>query len=119
LWALSNDRWNDPMAEHTVVNDLRHYYQNGMIGFDMADIYGPAEDIYGSFIESLKTSPPSSHLSSLLPQPVSMTKFVPKPGDMSMDTVRQAVEKSLSRMKVETIDLIQFHWLVKIIRGFL
>lgn len=110
LWALSNDRWNDPMAEHTVVNDLRHYYQNGMIGFDMADIYGPAEDIYGSFIESLKTSPPSSHLSSLLPQPVSMTKFVPQPGDMSMETVRQAVEKSLSRMKVETIDLIQFHW---------
>lgn len=112
LWALSNDRWNEPVAEHAVVNDLRQYYLNGMIGFDMADIYGPAEKIYGSFIESLKKSPPSSHLSSRLPGPISMTKFVPQPGDMTMNRVQQAVEESLARMKVDSIDLIQLHWWV-------
>ncbi|KAI9287281.1 aldo/keto reductase [Umbelopsis sp. AD052] len=110
LWSLSSNRWNEPVAEHAVINDLRQYYQNGMVGFDMADIYGPAEKIYGSFIESLKTNPPSSHLSSHLPQPVSMTKFVPRPGNMSMEVVKAAVEASLSRMKVDYIDLIQFHW---------
>ncbi|KAJ2960620.1 hypothetical protein NQZ79_g4035 [Umbelopsis isabellina] len=110
LWALSSDRWNEPVAEHKIVNELRQYYQNGMIGFDMADIYGPAEKIYGAFIESLKTSPPSSHLSSHLPQPVSMTKFVPRPGEMTFDKVKEAVEASIGRMKVDTVDLIQFHW---------
>ena len=35
--------------------EMIEYYDAGLTSFDMADIYGPAEDIFGDFLEQLKT----------------------------------------------------------------
>ena len=69
----------------------------GLTTFDMADHYGPAEVVAGLF-------------RSRTDRPVQLfTKWVPKPGEISKADVRAAVERALSRLGVEAIDLLQYH----------
>jgi aryl-alcohol dehydrogenase-like predicted oxidoreductase/enamine deaminase RidA (YjgF/YER057c/UK114 family) len=77
---------------------MKQYYDAGLTTFDMADHYGSAEDISGIF--RTKYSNGKSHL---------FTKWVPSPGPVKKETVREAVQKSLTRMQSEQIDLMQFH----------
>lgn len=83
---------------------MRGIYDRGFTTFDMADHYGPAEDIAGTFFEQVKKDG--------FPQgrPQIMTKWVPEPGNMDESVVRAAIERALSRLKMDSIDLIQFHW---------
>lgn len=84
------------------VADMKRYAQAGFSTFDMADHYGSAEDITGAYL-----------LQHGLEHPIqAMTKWVPKPGSVSRDAVREAVQVSLDRMKSEQLDMLQFHaWL--------
>ncbi len=69
------------------------YVDAGLTTFDMADHYGSAEDIAGIFGERAER----------------LTKWTPKPGPVSREEVREAVEKSLRRLRTGTLDLLQFH----------
>jgi aryl-alcohol dehydrogenase-like predicted oxidoreductase/enamine deaminase RidA (YjgF/YER057c/UK114 family) len=74
------------------------YVDAGLTTFDMADHYGPAEVVAGLF----RSRTPQ--------QPVQLfTKWVPKPGKVSKAEVRAAVERALTRLGVEAIDLLQYH----------
>lgn len=77
---------------------MKQYYDAGLTTFDMADHYGSAEDIAGIF--RTKYSNGKSQL---------FTKWVPTPGSVKKESVREAVQKSLTRMQSEQIDLMQFH----------
>jgi aryl-alcohol dehydrogenase-like predicted oxidoreductase/enamine deaminase RidA (YjgF/YER057c/UK114 family) len=63
----------------------------------MADHYGSAEEIAGLF---LKKRGPSVQL---------LTKWVPKPGPVTREDVRAAVQRSLDRMQTSRLDVLQFH----------
>ena len=77
---------------------MRPYVEAGLTTFDMADHYGPAEVVAGLF----RSRAPQ--------QPVQLfTKWVPKPGRVSKTEVRAAVERALTRLGVEAIDLLQYH----------
>jgi aryl-alcohol dehydrogenase-like predicted oxidoreductase len=39
-----------------------------------------------------------------------LTKWVPRPGDMGLPVVRQALAVSQKRMQTEQLDMLQFHW---------
>lgn len=83
---------------------MRSIYDAGFTTFDMADHYGPAEDIAGAFFEGVRQDGfPGG-------KPQIMTKWVPEPGAMDMSVVRTAIRRSLDRLKTDCIDLIQFHW---------
>ena len=69
------------------------YVDAGLTTFDMADHYGSAEVIAGIFGERAER----------------LTKWTPKPGPMSREDVREAVERSLKRLRTDRIDLLQFH----------
>ena len=75
------------------------YVDAGLTTFDMADHYGSAEDLAGLFRERYASEAAVQLL----------TKWVPKPGPVTRDEVRAAVERSLRRLRVERIDLLQFH----------
>ncbi len=69
------------------------YVDAGLTTFDMADHYGSAEDIAGMFGERAER----------------LTKWAPRPGPISREDTRAAVEKSLRRLRTDAIDLLQFH----------
>jgi aryl-alcohol dehydrogenase-like predicted oxidoreductase/enamine deaminase RidA (YjgF/YER057c/UK114 family) len=69
------------------------YVDAGLTTFDMADHYGSAEVIAGMFGERAER----------------LTKWTPKPGPVSREETREAVERSLKRLRAERIDLLQFH----------
>ncbi len=69
------------------------YVDAGLTTFDMADHYGSAEDIAGTFGERAER----------------LTKWAPRPGPISRMDAREAVEKSLRRLRTDCLDLLQFH----------
>ncbi|MFK7800037.1 MAG: aldo/keto reductase [Anaerolineae bacterium] len=78
---------------------MQPYFDAGLTTFDMADHYGSAEIITGTFQQSLPN-----------PDDVQLfTKWVPKPGPVTRDEVRAAVQTSLDRMQAKSLDLLQFH----------
>ncbi len=79
--------------------DLKKYAESGFTTFDMADHYGSAEDITGIYKNNYSKELPIQ----------AMTKWVPEPGLMTRQKVREAVNTSLKRLQSEQIDLLQFH----------
>lgn len=75
------------------------YVKSGLTTFDMADHYGSAEIIAGTF----KRGHPLGAKAQLL------TKWVPAPGKSSKEETRAAIHLSLERMGTESLDLLQFH----------
>ncbi len=74
------------------------YAAGGLTSFDMADHYGSAEIVAGRF-RSRADAPPVELL----------TKWVPPPEAGSRAEVRAAVGRALDRMRMSTLDLLQFH----------
>jgi aryl-alcohol dehydrogenase-like predicted oxidoreductase/enamine deaminase RidA (YjgF/YER057c/UK114 family) len=84
---------------------MLEYASAGFDAFDMADHYGSAELIAGRFLACVAGGEVSgAH------RPVALTKWCPAPGSMTAEVVRAGVERSLRRLGVATIDLLQFHW---------
>ena len=79
--------------------DLAAYAAQGFDTFDMADHYGSAEVIAGTLLAS-----------KAQPQVRAFTKWCPPPGPMTAAVVREGVQRSLDRLQVSCIDLLQFHW---------
>nr|WP_250124043.1 aldo/keto reductase [Chroococcidiopsis sp. CCMEE 29] len=68
--------------------------------------YGPAEDFIGEFRHQLIATRGKAAVSNLQ----AFTKWVPRPTKMTRRLVEQNINRSLSRMRVEALDLLQFHW---------
>ncbi|KAL5131992.1 putative oxidoreductase, chloroplastic [Glycine soja] len=88
------------------VDAMLKYADAGLTTFDLADIYGPAEDLYGIFIDRVRRERPPE----LLEQVRGLTKWVPPPVKMTSSYVRDSINVSRKRMDVESLDMLQFHW---------
>lgn len=83
------------------VKEMQEYVDAGLTTFDMADIYGPAEEIFGQFHSQHGDDGPNLQ---------SLTKYVPRPGPMERKVVEKAMQRSMTRMQVDRLDCVQFHW---------
>lgn len=88
------------------VADMVKYHDAGFTTWDLADIYGPAEDLIGEFMRKLSTLKGKEELNKTQ----AFTKWVPEPARITPSTVNESIEKSLRRMNVNSLDLLQFHW---------
>ena len=88
------------------VADMVKYHDAGFTTWDLADIYGPAEDLIGEFMRKLSTLKGKEELNKTQ----AFTKWVPEPARIIRSTVNESIEKSLRRMNVYSLDLLQFHW---------
>ena len=88
------------------VNEMFAYHDAGFTTWDLADHYGPAEDFIGTFRRQFA----ARHGAERLKEIQAFTKWVPRPGRMTRRIVEDAIGVSLSRMGVECLDLVQFHW---------
>ena len=100
LWQIADmERDGKTLNPHRAAKHMLPYLEEGFSTFDMADHYGSSEIIAGTFKQGLGEKN-SVQL---------FTKWVPKPGKISREAVREAVQTALDRMQVESIDLLQFH----------
>lgn len=88
------------------VEAMLNYADAGLTTFDMADHYGPAEDLYGIFINRVRRERPSDVLENIR----GLTKWVPPPVKMTSSFVRDSINVSRRRMDVSSLDMLQFHW---------
>jgi aryl-alcohol dehydrogenase-like predicted oxidoreductase len=100
LWQVADmERDAAPLDPVRAAAAMADYVSAGFDSFDMADHYGSAELITGELLAGAR---PGSVRA--------FTKWCPPPGLMTAATVRAGVQRSLDRMGVECIDLLQFHW---------
>jgi aryl-alcohol dehydrogenase-like predicted oxidoreductase len=93
--------------EHELaIADMIRYHEAGFTSWDLADIYGPAEDFIGEFRSRLLTPKGKEELDKIQ----ALTKWVPQPGRITRSIVKENIERSLRRMNVRSLDLLQFHW---------
>ena len=88
------------------VEEMFTYHDAGFTSWDLADHYGPAEDLIGEFRRRFATSRGAERLAEIQ----AFTKWVPYPGRMTRRAVEDAVGVSRRRMGVDCLDLLQFHW---------
>lgn len=104
LWQVSGA--HGPIDPAAAVNAMFAYHDVGLTSWDLADHYGPAEDFVGAFRRRLA----AERGDAALMQMQAFTKWVPRPGPMPCALVEAAIDRSLQRMGMETLDLLQFHW---------
>ncbi|MDC8451848.1 MAG: aldo/keto reductase [Candidatus Nitrosotalea sp.] len=88
------------------VSEMFSYHDAGFTTWDMADIYSPAEEYFGEFRKRLEKQRGVDEANNVQ----ALTKFVPNPGPMTRSIVEHHVEKSIKKMHVKAIDVLQFHW---------
>jgi aryl-alcohol dehydrogenase-like predicted oxidoreductase len=103
-WQLAGGHGRIDRAQ--AVRDMFAYAEAGLDTFDCADIYTGVEELIGGFLREWRAAHPS--------RPVGIhTKYVPdlgRLGALGPQEVRRTLERSLSRLGVERVDLVQFHW---------
>ena len=88
------------------IADMMRYHEAGFTTWDLADIYGPAEDFIGQFRRKLLAIKGEEELDKIQ----ALTKWVPQPGRITRSIVKESIDRSLHRMGVSIVDLLQFHW---------
>ncbi|XP_021278877.1 uncharacterized oxidoreductase YqkF isoform X2 [Herrania umbratica] len=104
LWQTSGG-WGR-IDRNNAVDTMLRYADAGLTTFDMADMYGPAEDLYGIFIDRVRRERPAEYLDKVR----GLTKWVPPPVKMTSSYVRESINVSRKRMDVPSLDMLQFHW---------
>lgn len=100
LWQIADMERDDGALDPELAADaMEPYVAAGFTTFDMADHYGSAERVVGAF----RSRPGNEGRAQLF------TKWVPAPGAVLREQVREAVERALERMKGDAVDLMQFH----------
>lgn len=86
----------------SALDDMARFVDAGITTFDCADIYTGVEELVGQFLRRRSGAPVQVH-----------TKFVPDLDTLATLTkkdVDAAIDRSLARLGVERLDLVQFHW---------
>jgi len=104
MWQVSGGHGRIEPAR--AVAAMAAYHDAGFTTWDLADHYGPAEDLIGAFRRQLARQ----HGDAAIGDIQAFTKWVPPPGPMTRPIVEDAIALSRRRMQVEPLDLLQFHW---------
>jgi aryl-alcohol dehydrogenase-like predicted oxidoreductase/enamine deaminase RidA (YjgF/YER057c/UK114 family) len=109
LWQVSGGHGEiDP---ERAVDHMETLHERGFTSFDMADHYGPAEELTGKLIGRLGDGAAADGSDAAAETRVqAFTKWVPEPGDMTPELTRAAVDRARRRLASTRIDLLQFHW---------
>ncbi len=104
MWQVSGA--HGPIDPARAVDEMFAYHDAGFTTWDLADHYGPAEDLIGEFRRQFAAQRGAERLLEI----EALTKWVPHPGPMTRRVVEDAIDVSRARMGVASLDLLQFHW---------
>ena len=106
-WQLAGD--HGEVRPDQAVADMEAFLDAGITTFDCADIYTGVEDMIGRFIADVRRRRGSETADRIMVH----TKLVPDLGrlsDIRSDEVEAIVDRSLKRLQIERIPLVQFFW---------
>src|SRR5688572_1909786 len=106
-WQLAGG--HGAVDRHAAVDDLIAFAEAGITSFDCADIYTGVEDLIGEFRRAYQ----DKHGAEALARIKVHTKFVPDLDILARITkahVVKVIDQSLRRLRMERLDLVQFHW---------
>jgi len=102
-WQLTPDHGGGPASEADIFNMFAELVEHGFTTFDCADIYTGVEELLGRFRRRLSD-----------PDRIQIhTKLVPDKSTLHQLTasrVDAVIDRSLQRLGVDSLDLVQFHW---------
>jgi aryl-alcohol dehydrogenase-like predicted oxidoreductase len=101
-WHLAGD--HGAIDPRQAIEDMARFVEAGITTFDCADIYPGVEQLIGDFRCAYPTLAGGVQVH---------TKFVPDLSDLkTVDRgyVENIIDRSLQRLGMERIDLVQFHW---------
>jgi aryl-alcohol dehydrogenase-like predicted oxidoreductase len=107
ICRVLNGMWQVSGAHGTLdparaVDEMFAYHDAGFCTWDLADHYGPAEDLIGGFRRRFAASRGAERLAEIQ----AFTKWVPYPGRMTRQIVEDAIGVSQRRMGVDCLDLL-------------
>ncbi|SIT07475.1 Predicted oxidoreductase [Roseivivax lentus] len=106
-WQLAGDHGDVDRA--TAIADMEAFVDAGITTFDCADIYTGVEEMIGAFMADLRQRRGAEAADRV----VVHTKLVPDLGrlpDLRADEVEAIIDRSLKRLQVDRLDLVQFYW---------
>lgn len=106
-WQLAGD--HGEVRREQAIADMEAFLDAGITTFDCADIYTGVEEMIGHFIADVR----NRRGAEVADRVVVHTKLVPDLGrlpDIRPDEVEAIVDRSLKRLQIERIPLVQFYW---------
>lgn len=103
-WQLSDGHSQEVSSDP--VADMFAFVERGIDTFDCADIYTGVETMIGEFVSA----------NAKRSQPLAIkvhTKYVPdydQLGHLRKSDVEDIIDRSLMRLKLQKLDMVQFHW---------
>jgi aryl-alcohol dehydrogenase-like predicted oxidoreductase len=115
-WQLSQG--HGQVKSDDAAGDMIAFADAGITTFDCADIYTGVEDMIGEFRQRYRLQRGDAALKGIRVH----TKFVP---DLDMlpritrSYVEGVIDRSLQRLRMDRLDLVQFHWWDYAVAGYL
>lgn len=106
-WQLAGD--HGPVERSDAVRDMGAFLDAGIATFDCADIYVGVEEMIGEFISDVRARRGAEVAGRVRVH----TKLVPDLGlleNIKPDDVEAIIDRSLKRLQIEQLDLVQFFW---------
>ena len=106
-WQLAGG--HGAIDSRTAVADMAAFVEAGVTTFDCADIYTGVESLIGVFLAEWR----ARHGAAAAGRVQVHTKYVPDLASLptlGREHVRRAIDRSLTRLGVPQLDLVQFHW---------
>jgi aryl-alcohol dehydrogenase-like predicted oxidoreductase len=106
-WQLAGGHGS--VDRDAAIADMAAYYEAGITTFDCADIYTGVEEMIGEFRRDYLARNGHDSLRDLRVH----TKYVPDLATLptlDREQVERTIDRSLARLGVERLDLVQFHW---------
>lgn len=106
-WQLAGDHGSVDRA--TAISDMEAFFDAGITTFDCADIYTGVEEMIGDFIQNIRQRRGRELADSICVH----TKLVPdlsRLHDLTDAEVEAIVDRSLKRLKIDRLHLVQFFW---------
>ncbi len=114
-WQFARGHGGGILGGESPLRFLSGLVDRGLTTFDCADIYSGVEEMLGDFLLHHRSSRPGV--------PVQIhTKFVPDLDvlpSIDRNYVERIIHRSLRRLGVDSLDLVQFHWWDFAIPGYL
>lgn len=106
-WQLAGD--HGAVDRAAAIADMEAFVDAGIVAFDCADIYTGVEEMIGEFIADLR----HRRGATVADRVVVHTKLVPdlsRLSDLRPDEVEAIIDRSLHRLQIDRLDLVQFYW---------